>query len=69
MQAMTKTPSAPVMSKNPKQDKPVNEGAHVGPTGGMHKGDRARQQAPEYARHARVSSKDNSKKATNYYID
>ncbi len=41
----------------------------VGPTGDMHKGDRARQQAPEYAKHARVSNKDNSKKATNYYID
>ncbi|MGB4106559.1 MAG: hypothetical protein WBK55_02030 [Alphaproteobacteria bacterium] len=44
------------------QKKP-GTGPEVGPTGGMHKGDRARQQAPEYAKHSRVSNKDNSLRA------
>ncbi|MBP7721666.1 MAG: hypothetical protein KA155_03925 [Alphaproteobacteria bacterium] len=41
----------------------------VGATGDMHKGDRARQQAPEYVRRPHVPKKDNSKKAINHYID
>ncbi len=33
----------------------------VGPAGDMHKGDRARQHAPEYVKQTRVKKKDNSK--------
>jgi hypothetical protein len=47
------------IDENPKDKKLKIQ--HVGASGDMHKGDRARQEAPEYVKPTRVSKHDNSK--------